>query len=90
MSVKIHLWLQRPPHVQWCLKVVVETEEGVGIARTWFDEFEPTVRPPPSVINPMAELLERLARQAITGVINHCSLPGAPDVGRKFQIERSV
>jgi hypothetical protein len=66
-SVRQFVWLQRPPRVQWAMKVIVESERGVATVRTWFHEYGPAERPPHSVTGPLASMLERVALAALAG-----------------------
>ncbi len=59
--MKIRLWLQKPPRVQWCLKLVDDSDECTIIIRTWFDDYPPDRPPPPAVVGPYAQEMARLA-----------------------------
>jgi hypothetical protein len=73
-SVKQFVWLQRPPRVQWAMKVIVESEHGVAVVRTWFHEYGPTERPPCSVTIPLAEMCERVALAALASNLEDADL----------------
>ena len=60
-QVKVLLWLQKPPRVQWCLKLVASCEESTITIRMWFDDYPPEIPPPPSGVGPYAEEMARIA-----------------------------
>lgn len=62
--MKIRLWLQHPPRVQWCLRVIYNTPDATIIVRTWFDEYPPETPPPPRVTLPVALFCASVARAA--------------------------
>jgi hypothetical protein len=75
--MRIWLWLQRPPRVQWVLKVIHDTPEGTAIVRTWFEDYGPGAPPPPYVTVPVALACAGIARAAIAGA----------DAATKYQVE---
>lgn len=73
----IRLWLQKPPRVQWVLKVTDENEEYTASARTWFDEYSPDHVPPPYVVIPAALMCARIVAAVLGGPIGQA----------KFQVD---
>lgn len=65
--MKIRLWLQRPPRVQWVLRMILHSRDRKVIVRTWFQEYGPGCPPPPSVTLPVAMSCARIARAALEG-----------------------
>jgi hypothetical protein len=62
--IRVRLWLQKPPRVQWVLRVTYDTPDATIIVRTWFDEYAPDSVPPPRVTLPIALFCAGLARAA--------------------------
>jgi hypothetical protein len=56
------LWLQHPPRVQWCLRVVYHGDEAKVIVRTWFHDYGPQTPPPDGVARRALRQAEVIAR----------------------------
>lgn len=68
--MKIRLWLQNPPRVEWVMKVTHENDRGSVIVRTWFSEYKDRRgHPPPAVTIPAALACARIAQAALAGEV---------------------
>lgn len=75
--MKVFLWLQKPPRVQWVLKITDSSPTHTVTVRTWLNEYGPDVVPPPSAVTPLAVACARLALTALTEAVDDA----------KFQLE---
>ena len=67
--MKIRLWLQRPPRVQWVLRVVHQEGDTEVNIRTWVPEYPPHQHPPAQVVKPVAIACARIALAAAKGAL---------------------
>ena len=65
--IKIKLWLQKPPRVQWVLRLTLDARDRKVVVRTWFHEYGPSTPPPPCVTIPAAMACRGIAAAALQG-----------------------